>query len=158
LAQKGKRKAKDIMAAHILLNSDENFERKSESYIAQTFQTSTKTVERVREGFCLHGMGFFDPRPRKPRSDKKIDARVEAHLIKLLCETEEEVATNTPDKAMQTKANGEKDAPKPVLKKWKLQMLADKLIELEVVEHISTTMVGRLLKKMNLSPFSNNNG
>ena len=69
---------------------------------------------------------MFATKPRKTRSDKKIDGRVEAHLAALMC---------------QSAPNG-----KP---KWELKMLSDRLIELEVVEHISTTMVARLLKKMN---------
>ena len=32
--------------------------------------------------------------------------------------------------------------------KWELKMLSDRLIELNVVEHISVTMVRRVLKKM----------
>lgn len=80
-------------------------------------------------------MGVFDKKPRKTRSDKKIDARVEAHLTVLMCQS-------PPDE-------------KP---RWELKMLAGKLVELKVVEHISTTMVGRLLKKMSLSLSEKNNG
>jgi hypothetical protein len=144
--QKGKRKAQDIQKAHILLNSDEEVERKSETFIADTFAVSVKTVERVRKEFCLGGIKMFEPKLRQTRSDKKIDARVEAHLITLLCQspTEEEEPT-------------ESEKPKGS-KKWKLQMLANRLIELEVVEHISTTMVSKLLKKTNLSLSRRNNG
>ena len=67
---------------------------------------------------------MFAPKVRKVRSDKKIDGRVEAHLTTLLCQSP--------------------PAGKP---RWELKMLADKLIELEVVEHIRATMVGRLIKK-----------
>jgi hypothetical protein len=73
-------------------------------------------------------MGMFDQKARKTRSDKKIDGRVEAHLVALVC---------------QGPPEGES--------KWKLQLLAERLVELQLVEHISATMVGRLLKKMNLS-------
>lgn len=132
--QKGVRKAKHIQIAHILLNSDENVERKREKYISSNYHVSVRTIERVRKRFCEEGMGIFEVKPRKPRSDKKIDARVEAHLISILCQ----------------KPEGRE--------KWKLQMLADKLVELQIVEHISTTMVGKLLKKMNLSLSNKNNG
>lgn len=118
--------AKKVKDAQIILNSDENVERKSSTLLSGILGVSIKTVERVRRRFCEEGMTMFEPKPRKPRSDKKIDGRVEAHLTTLLC---------------QSPPNG-----KP---RWELKMLADRLIELEVVEHISTTMVGRLIKKMN---------
>ena len=124
--KKGKQQAKAIKIAHVLLNSDESVERKSETFIAENFQVSVRVVERIRKQFCEEGMGIFDKKDRKPRSDKKIDARVDAYLTTLMCQS-------PPD-------------GKP---KWELKMLADRLIELKVVEHISTTMIGRLLKKMN---------
>ena len=89
---------------------------------------STKTVERVRRPFCEQGLAMVEPTPRKTRSNKKIDGRVEAHLTALLCQS-------PPDEQPH----------------WQLQMLADRLVELDVVEHISTTMVARLLKKTNSS-------
>ncbi len=118
--------AKKVKDAQIILNSDEHVERKSSTLLSGILGVSIKTVERVRRRFCEEGMTMFEPKPRKPRSDKKIDGRVEAHLTTLLC---------------QSPPNG-----KP---RWELKMLADRLIELEVVEHISPTMVGRLIKKMN---------
>ena len=112
----------------ILLNSDEHTGRRPATELAAVLGTCTKTVERVRHQFCEAGLAMFEPKIRKTRSDKKIDGRVEAHLIALVCQS-------PPDQT-------------PV---WRLKMLADRLIELEVVEHISTTMVARLLKETNSS-------
>jgi transposase len=131
----GKRKAKHIQYSHILLASDETTVRLSVAEIAQRTHASEKTVERVRKQFCLEGMALFTTKVRKTRSDKKIDARVESHLIALACQS-------PPDGAAR----------------WKLQLLADRLIELEVVEHISTTLVGQLLKKTRLNLFRKSNG
>jgi transposase len=133
--KKGKMSAKRVQYAQILINSDENVERKSSALLKSIIGVSVKTIERVRRQFCEQGMGMFDSKPRKTRSDKKIDGRVEAHLSALLC---------------QSPPN---DKPK-----WELQMLSDKLIELHVVEHISVTSVRKVLKKMNLSLFKSNNG
>ena len=123
--KKGKSSAKKVQSAQIILNSDENVERKSSTILAEILGVSVKTVERVRKKFCEEGLGMFEPKVRKVRSDKRIDGRTEAHLAALLCQS-------PPD-------------GKP---KWELKMLSEKLIELEVVEHISTTMVRRLIKKM----------
>lgn len=124
--KKGKSSAKKVQSAQIILNSDENVERKSSTILSEILGVSVKTVERVRRSFCEEGLVMFEPKLRKTRIDKKIDGRVEAHLATLLCQSP--------------------PAGKP---KWELKMLSERLIELEVVEHISTTMVGRLIKKMN---------
>ena len=115
----------------ILLNSDEQVGRCPGTELAPILGVSTKKVERVRRQFCEEGLRMFDPKPRKTRSDKKIDGRVEAHLTALMCQS-------PPD-----------EEPR-----WRLQVLADRLVSLDVVEHISTTMVARLLKKTNSSLFT----
>ena len=122
--KKGKSSAKKVQSAQIILNSDENVGRKSSTVLSEILGVSVKTIERVRRNFCEQGLGMFEPKVRQRRSDKKIDGRVEAHLTTLMCQS-------PPD-------------GKP---KWELKMLSDRLIELKVVEHISTTMVARLLKE-----------
>jgi transposase len=119
-----------LQRIQIVLNSDEHTGRRTAEALASVLGISTKTIERVRRQFCEEGMAMFEPKVRKIRSDKKIDGRVEAHLTALLCQSPPE--------------------EKP---KWELRMLADRLVELQVVEHISTTMVARLLKKTSSSPF-----
>ncbi|WP_211320155.1 helix-turn-helix domain-containing protein [Hymenobacter nivis] len=117
-----------LQRIQILLNSDEQTGRRPAADLAAVLGVCTRTVERVRRQFCEEGMALFEPKPRKTRSDKKIDGRVEAHLLALLCQT-----------------------PPDEQPRWQLQLLADQLVELQVVEHISTTMVARLLKKTNSS-------
>lgn len=133
----GKRKAKDIQYAHILLNVDESDGRVplTEKELLQRYYVKARTSERVRSRFCEQGMGIFDKQVRKTRSDKKLDARVEAHVIALSCQ-------KPPD-----------GSPK-----WKLQMLADCLVELEVVDSISRMSVSNLLKKTNLSHLVKSSG
>ena len=120
-----------LQRIQILLNSDEHTGRRPAPELAAVLGCATKTVERVRRQFCEQGLAMFEPKPRKTRSDKKIDGRVEAHLTALLCQS-----------------------PPGEQPRWQLQLLADRLVELRVVEHISTTMVARLLKKTNSSPFT----
>ena len=74
---------------------------------------------------------MFEPKIRKTHFDKKIYGQVEAHLIAWLCQS-----------------------PPDAQPRWQLQLPADRLVELEVVEHISTTMMARLLKKNELKPFN----
>lgn len=123
--KKGKHSTKKVQYAQILLNSDENVERKTARLLQDILGLSVKTIERVRRQFCEQGLEMFTLKPRKTRSDKKIDGRVEAHLTALLCQS-----------------------PPHAKPKWELSMLSDRLIALNVVEHISVTMVRRVLKKM----------
>jgi transposase len=42
--------------------------------------------------------------------------------------------------------------------KWSLRLLSDRLVELDIVENISHTEVGRILKKMNFNHIEKNSG
>lgn len=129
LVRKGKTKASFIQKANVLLASDESTERQSETVISHSYHLSIKSVERIRKQFCERGMGIFEPRPRKIRSDKIIDGTVEAHLIAISC--------SRPPEGQSC---------------WKLKTIADKAVELGVIEHIGATSVGIVLKKTRLSP------
>jgi Homeodomain-like domain len=127
--QKGKASAKLIQKAQVLLASDETVERQSQTTIAATYHLSTRSVERIRKDFCDQGMALFEPKPRQPRSDKKLTGELEAHLIAIAC-----------------------SEPPAGVSRWKLQAIADRLVELQVVETLSHTSVATVLKKMSLSP------
>ncbi|MGI4735816.1 MAG: helix-turn-helix domain-containing protein [Janthinobacterium lividum] len=129
--KKYKKQSPKLRQIQIVLNSDEATGRRAAGELAPVLGVSTRTIERVRRQFCQQGLGMFEVKVRKTRSDKKLDGRVEAHLTALLCQS-------PPD-----------EEPR-----WKLQLLADRLVSLQVVEHISTTMVRRLLKKTNSSLFT----
>lgn len=85
--KKDKHTTQKVQQSQILLNSDENFERKSSTLLKDILGLSVKTIERVRRQFCQERMGMFIPKPRKTRSDKKVDGRIEAHLTTLLCQS-----------------------------------------------------------------------
>lgn len=123
--QKGKAAAKTIQKAQVLLASDESLERQSQTTIATTYHLSTRSVERIRKDFCERGMAVFQPKPRQPRSDKKVTGEVEAHLIAIAC-----------------------SEPPAGESRWKLQAIADRLVELQVVASLSHTSVATALKKM----------
>ena len=121
---KGKAAAKTIQKAQVLLASDETTGRKSETDIAFTYHLSTRSVERIRKSFCEQGMALFEPKPRPPRSDKKLTGELEAHLIAIVC-----------------------SEPPTGESRWKLQAIADRLVELQVVQSLSHTSIATVLKK-----------
>ena len=130
MVKTGKHKALFIQYANLLLGLDEGNDRVPLSLesLSAHYHCSTRTIERLRAEFCAVGMRLFDAKPARTRCDKKFDARVEANLIKLVCEE----ATD--------------DRPQ-----WTLQLLADRLVALEIVDSISRMSVCNLLKKTNLS-------
>lgn len=127
--QKGKAAAKTMQKAQVLLASDEATGRKSETDIATTYHLSTRSVERIRKDFCEQGMALFELKSRQPRSDKKLTGELEAHLIAIVC-----------------------SEPPTGESRWKLQAIADRLVELQVVESLSHTSVATVLKKTSSSP------
>ena len=94
--------------------------------IADTMLTSIGTVSNVKRRYLRGGLdhGLYD-RPR-PGAKPKIDGEVEAHLIALVC-------SDPPDGQVR----------------WTLRLLADKLVELELVESISHVAIRDALKKTN---------
>lgn len=129
MVSRGKRRATTIQKAQVLLASDETVERQSESALSHAYHLSVKSVERIRRQFCERGMGIFETQPRKIRSDKKIDGTVEAHILAVSC-----------------------SEPPAGQSHWKLQSIADKVVELGVIEHICATSVGTVLKKTRSNP------
>ena len=131
LVSKGKGNARHIRRAQILLLADENQPEGAwcDANIAKALKAHARTVERTREKFVQAGMeaALNHTRPQKKRS-KVFDGDAEARLVQLAC-------TEPPDGR----------------ESWTLQMLTDKLIELEVVETVSRETVRTTLKKMNLS-------
>ncbi|GMQ79161.1 MAG: hypothetical protein BMS9Abin02_1721 [Anaerolineae bacterium] len=131
LVNRGKGPAGKLKRARILLMADEAQENGGwkDADIVQALHTSRRTVERARQKCVEMGVdaAINHTRPRKTRS-KVLDGAAEARLVQLAC----------------SEAPGGQE-------NWTLQMLADKLIELEVVETISRETVRTTLKKTNLS-------
>jgi hypothetical protein len=98
--------------------------------IAIALGAQVRTVERTRQKCVEEGIeaALNHTKPNKTRR-KVLDGAAEARLAQLAC-------TQAPDGH----------------ERWSMQMLADKLIELEVVETVSRETVRTTLKKMNLNP------
>lgn len=127
---KGKTAARKRNRARILLQADEGEHGPcwKDAKIKEIYGTSVPTVERVRKTFVEEGMEAALNHKRSYRSRRKLDGSQEAHLVTLACST-----------------------PPDGRNRWTLQLLADKLVELEVVDTISGETVRTTLKKMNLN-------
>lgn len=132
LLSKGKASARTLTHARILLKADEGVDgpRLTDDEIAEALDVNRSTVERVR-GRCVEE-GFeaaLRPRPSRQLHPRKLDGLQEAHLIAVACSP----------------------APKGRAR-WSLRLLADKLVELDIVDDISHETVRQTLKKTNSSP------
>lgn len=124
----GKASAKKLAHARILLKADAapGSPAWSDSRIAEAFEVSTDTVARVRERFVEQGLeaALVRKKQDKPSRERSLDGRAEAKLIALACSAAPE---------------GRQE--------WTMQLLADRLVELKIVETISDETVRRTLKK-----------
>jgi transposase len=121
MTRKGEIKARKFKRAMILLKADEGL---TDQQIMAALNVSRPCVERIRKRFVADGIERAlneDPRPGQKR---KLDGRAEATLIATACS----------------------DAPEGH-DHWTLRLLADKLVQLGVVDTISHETVRRTLKK-----------
>lgn len=132
LISAGTAPARKLTHARILLKADSGPQgpRCSERQIHEALEVGETTVRRVRQRFVQGGVELaLNRRPQPPRPDKrKLTGEQEAHLIALLCG--------------QTPAGQEE---------WTLRLVADKLVELEIVARVSHETVRQVLKKTNVS-------
>ena len=131
IVTKGKRPARTILRANILLASDRRSERyMTVSEISKAYHTTPTTVQTVRTSYCEKGLEATINRKKRetPPVPAKVTGEVEAHVIALAC--------------------GE---PPEGYSRWTLRLLADKAVELGYIESISHATISTILKKMNLS-------
>ena len=129
LIHSGESSARTQTRARILLLTDENQKKKkSTKEIASALLCSMPTVTNIRKKFSAGGIenALYDK--ARPGAVPKITGEIEAQLTMLAC-----------------------SAPPEGRARWTLQLLADKLVELKLVDSISDVAVMHRLKKMNLS-------
>ena len=125
LIKSGKRRSRKLNRARILLLADEG---KTDGEIAAALHTGTATVQRTRQRFVEGNLeGALNER-RRPGGPKKLDEKGEAIL--------ETLARSKPPEGR---------------KRWTLQLLADRLVELKVVDSISYETVRKEIEKNDLS-------
>lgn len=132
LTQKGVLPARMLRRAHILLLSDEG---RKDAEIAAALNCSVATVERTRKRFLQAGLEPALKEKPRPGAVPRLDGRAEAHLVALAC--------SVPPEGRQ---------------RWTMQLLAGRLVELQIVEAVSDETVRRTLKKTRSSPGRRSSG
>jgi transposase len=121
LIKKGSASARKLTRAHILLRADEGA---TDDQIAVALHVNRSTVERTRKKLVEGNLEWaLSERPR-PGAKRKLDLKQEAFLIATTCS----------------------EAPAGQAR-WTMQLLADELVSLGIVETISDETVRRTLKK-----------
>jgi hypothetical protein len=139
LLRRGKTSALVLTRARILLKADQadGGPGLEDAAIADDLGVGVRTVSRVRERFVERG--FEDCLRRKtqdkPSRERTLDGKAEARLIALAC------SDPPADRAT-----------------WTMQLLADRLVELEVVDAVSDETVRRAMKKTGSSRGSRSSG
>jgi transposase len=130
IVKRRKSSSEAVKRSQILLAADRQGDKSwKDSMIAAEYRVSIRTVERLRERYVMHGLDLALSGMPRPNLDKiRFDGKVEASLVALRC-------SDPP-----TGRSG-----------WTLELLADKLVSLQVVESISRQSVNTILKKMKLS-------
>jgi transposase len=103
--------------------------------IADEIGVCLATVFTTRRRYCQDGLEALvteKPRPGQPR---RLDGRQEARLTAIACST-----------------------PPDGRSRWTMELLADRFVQLRVVDAISDSTVQRVLKKMTSSPGKSGNG
>jgi len=126
LTSRGKASVRRIKRALVLLAADAG-DRDEE--IAGTVRVGVRSVERIRRRFVEEGLdAALSERPR-PGKARLLNGRQEVYLIALTGST-----------------------PPAGRAQWTMQLLADRLVELKVVESISDETVRRALKRGTSNP------
>ena len=128
LTSSGTIKVRKYKRARVLLLADEAHKegRKSDEEIKERVSISLPTIQRIRRRFVEESMeAALNERPR-PGKRKTFSAEQRAQITALAC-----------------------SEPPEGHARWSLRLLADKLVELELVDSISHVTVQEVLKKTN---------
>ena len=123
IIRSGKHSARKIRWAHVLLKADDGWK---DQKISEAMDISLPTVQRIRQRFVEKGLDVaLGARSHQPRPYlQRLDGEQEAKLIALACSQAPEGYT-----------------------RWSLRLLAEKVVELQIVEQVSYQTVRRVLKK-----------
>jgi transposase len=121
LTSRGTTAVRRYKRARALLGADAG---ETDAAIAAKVGLHPVTLERLRQRFVEEGLEVALAERPRPGARRRLDGRQEAHLLALACST-----------------------PPRGQKRWTMQLLADRLVELRVSERISDETVRRTLKR-----------
>ena len=131
IISKGSAPARTIRRAHILLKSNSGGGNQyAPSELADLFDTTKQTVNRVQKEYRANGIECIYRKKREtPPVESKITGEIEAHLIALACH-------NPPEGYCR----------------WTLRLLSERIVQMNYIDSISHTTVGKVLKENSLKP------
>jgi hypothetical protein len=138
IISKGRTEGYRIRHANILLAVDEMEDNKdwTDRSIAKAYHTTEKSIGNLRRRFVEKGLEAALGREKREVPPRiKIDGETEAKIVALTC-------SKAPEGYSQ----------------WSLRLLANKVVELGIMESVSHTAIGDCLKKTKLSHGYMNNG
>ena len=127
MISRGKADARKLAHARVLLQADasEGGPDWTDTRIAEAVRVSVRTIGRVRQRFVEEGLAAaLLPRPSPRVYARKLDGAQEAKLGAVAC-----------------------SGPPEGKKRWTLRLLADRMVELEIVSELSHETVRQTLKK-----------
>lgn len=125
LISKGTEKARKITRCRILLMAHE---RRTDTHIIETLKIARNTVRTTRSRYVQEGLDAAINEQPRSGAPKKFTGRQKAKITAIAC-----------------------SEPPEGHSRWTLRLIADKLVELEMVDDISHQTVKRILKKTNLN-------
>lgn len=132
IASKQRVDAERKLRAQMLLRTDQGEfgPAETDASIAAAYGVHSRRIEHLRARVGEVGpMAALERRSFTRPKQRKLDGRGEAHLVALT-----------------------RQDPPVGRTHWTLQLLADRMVELKLVDHIDDNTVGRVLKKTNSSP------
>ena len=132
ISSKGKRAARTVLYARalLLLDAGEQGPKWIVAKVAEALGTTTRSLEHLKKQFVEEGITSALNRKKrvKPPREIQFGGEFEAHLLALACS---EVPVGR--------------------QRWTVRLLAEKMVELQIVPSVSPMTVCNTLKKMNLS-------
>lgn len=128
LISKGRSSAMKILKARILLKADQGDHGPAwgDARIIEALDTNPAQVARVRRKLVEEGMNAVFTRKKRQTPPRKrvFDGAAEAKLIALAC-----------------------SEPPQGYARWTIRLLAQKVVEMEIVDRVHFNTIGRTLKK-----------
>ncbi len=132
ISTKGKRAARTVLYARalLLLDAGEYGPKWVVARVSEALGTTTRSLEHLKKRFVEEGLSVAIERKKRltPPREIQFGGAFEAHLLALACS----------------------EAPEG-RRRWTIRLLAEKIVELKMVQSVSPMTVCNTLKKMNLS-------